>query len=80
MAIWQKGIGLLVTSTGSYTIPFVISGIAPLLGFFVLLLLWGKTEGQAPADEGMRPAEDAPIPVETSIQAATVGVRAIPPA
>jgi len=49
-AIWQWLIGEMVESTGSYSLPFVISGLAPLLGFVVLLLFWGKNPPeQAPS-------------------------------
>jgi len=76
MAVWQKGIGFLVTETGSYTIPFVISGIAPLFGFFVLLLFWGKTEKPALAseEEPRHPAEP-----DTRITGTAASVQAAPP-
>ncbi len=44
MALWQKCIGWLVEGSGSYTVPFVISGLAPMLGFVALVSLWGKVE------------------------------------
>ena len=47
MAFWQLGIGTVVQLTGSYVVPFVISGLVPLGAFFVLLLLWGPTDEEA---------------------------------
>jgi ACS family hexuronate transporter-like MFS transporter len=44
MALWQIGIGHWVDYTKSYTLPFIISGLVPLIGFTVLLLFWGPTE------------------------------------
>lgn len=41
---WQVAIGQIVAWTGSYVIPFVISGLAPMFGFTMLLLFWGPTE------------------------------------
>jgi MFS transporter, ACS family, hexuronate transporter len=81
MAVWQKTIGLLVTSTGSYTIPFLIAGIAPLLGFAVLLLFWGKTEKPFPAglDEPGRLAESH-LPGDCRITGTAASVRGTPPA
>ncbi len=65
MALWQKAIGEVVHFTGSYTPAFIISGVAPLIGFTVLLLFWGPTEEPIktlvqlpPAGEGRpRPAK-----------------------
>jgi ACS family hexuronate transporter-like MFS transporter len=81
MAIWQKGIGWLVTATGSYTIPFVISGIAPLFGFFVLLAFWGDPETPTPemVEEAMPPAE-SPSPKHPCATAMARSVEVIPPA
>lgn len=56
MAVWQKGIGWLVQETGSYTVPFVISGVAPMVGFLALLLLWGKVEEPVIEPEVITPA------------------------
>jgi ACS family hexuronate transporter-like MFS transporter len=56
MAVWQKGIGEVVHFTGSYAPAFIIAGLAPLIGFTVLLLLWGPTE------EAVR--MPMPVPVE----------------
>jgi ACS family hexuronate transporter-like MFS transporter len=68
MAIWQKAIGELVHFTGSYAPAFVISGLAPLIGFTALLLFWGPTEEPAqttvavPVRERHRvPATEEPI-------------------
>jgi ACS family hexuronate transporter-like MFS transporter len=44
MFLWQIGIGHWVEYTKSYTLPFIIAGLAPLVGFAALLLLWGTTE------------------------------------
>jgi ACS family hexuronate transporter-like MFS transporter len=41
MAGWQELIGRVVQGTGSYTVCFVIAGLAPLVGFLALVLLWG---------------------------------------
>ena len=83
MAIWQKGIGLLVTSTGSYTLPFVISGVAPLFGFFVLLALWGKAGGPVPErvheSEPERLPADVPSSANTHITGTAASVQAAPP-
>ncbi len=67
MAAWQKAIGWTVAATGSYVIPFAISGAAPLIGFAALLLLWGETPQPAP------PPEEPPVlpPTEGRPQAIT---------
>jgi ACS family hexuronate transporter-like MFS transporter len=41
LAIWQWWIGGHVKATGSYLLPMVIAGIAPLLGFMAMIVLWG---------------------------------------
>ena len=84
MAVWQKGIGSLVTATGSYTVPFVISGVAPLLGFFVLLVLWGNgneslAEPVLEGDEAQRLPERQPSPVGTHITGVAASVQSVPP-
>jgi ACS family hexuronate transporter-like MFS transporter len=43
MAAWQQSIGWIVEGTHSYTLAFLISGLAPLIGLAALLLLWGST-------------------------------------
>lgn len=48
LAEWQKAIGLHVTRTGSYDLPFVVSGLAPLVGFVAILLLWGPAGDRRP--------------------------------
>jgi ACS family hexuronate transporter-like MFS transporter len=55
MAAWQEVIGQIVERTGSYTLCFIIAGIAPLVGFVTLLLFWGPDERIA--------AEATPAPV-----------------
>jgi ACS family hexuronate transporter-like MFS transporter len=79
MAIWQKGIGEVVHFTGSFTLAFLIAGMAPLLGFVALLLLWGPTEEAArppaPAVNGL-----APVAAETGIKTGTGPIAAIVPA
>jgi ACS family hexuronate transporter-like MFS transporter len=44
MFAWQPLIGFTVDRTGSYVIPFMISGMLPMLGWLALVLLWGKDE------------------------------------
>jgi ACS family hexuronate transporter-like MFS transporter len=56
MALWQKSIGWMVTGTGSYSGPFIIAGLAPLIGFAALMLLWGPTEEKAEAPAPAKPA------------------------
>lgn len=46
MFLWQPLIGFTVDRTGSYVVPFVISGLLPLTGWLALLLLWGKDEAK----------------------------------
>ncbi len=80
MAVWHEGIGWIVTSTGSYTIPFVISGIAPLFAFFVLLLFWGKTERPTlDIDEEPRPPTNLPQPEDTRVKRSAADVQFSPP-
>ena len=57
MAIWQKSIGWLVQETGSYSVPFLISGLAPMIAFVTLVALWGKVE-----DPVVTPAPLTPVP------------------
>ncbi|MFO0876385.1 MAG: MFS transporter [Gemmataceae bacterium] len=60
MAGWQYGIGWMVESTGSYVVPFVISGMAPMVGFLALLILWGNDPAPVPllpeGELGLEPA------------------------
>lgn len=72
MAVWQKGIGWLVQETGSYTVPFVISGLAPMLGFLALVLLWGRTEESSPV---LQPSISKPEHTEDRIMARSESVR-----
>lgn len=69
MAIWQKGIGWIVEATGSYTIPFWISGVAPLLAFVALQLLWGQVEDPAARTPVGSDDEATAKPGSTAIQA-----------
>lgn len=69
MAIWQKGIGWIVEATGSYTIPFWISGVAPLLAFVALQLLWGQVEDPAARTPVGSDDEATAKPGSTTIQA-----------
>jgi ACS family hexuronate transporter-like MFS transporter len=75
MYIWQQIIGQWVHYTQSYTLPFVIAGLAPLVGFAALLLLWGPAPAASPApvpvaDEGRAPALH-PAPDERTVAAGT---------
>jgi ACS family hexuronate transporter-like MFS transporter len=47
MFLWQMAIGRLVHHTGEYKVPFLIAGLAPMIGFTALLLLWGNVEEPA---------------------------------
>jgi len=51
---------VLTNDAGTATIPFVIAGLAPLLGFVGLLLFWGETdeEKQTAIDVGENAAGD----------------------
>jgi ACS family hexuronate transporter-like MFS transporter len=63
MAGWQELIGQLVYHTRSYTLCFVIAGLAPLVGFLALVVLWGPTApvpAAAPPPEPAAPAEAGP--------------------
>lgn len=71
MAGWQAGIGLIVARTGSYAIPFVIAGLAPILGFVVLLLFWGKVEEVPAAPPVEEPAVDRPAEAEAGVMLPT---------
>jgi ACS family hexuronate transporter-like MFS transporter len=73
MAGWQKGIGWLVHETGSYTVPFIISGLAPLFGFLMLLFLWGKTEETMPLTPALAPSPE--LPQDTRIMTRTESVQ-----
>lgn len=79
MAIWQKSIGWLVHETGSYTVPFIISGVAPMLGFLALAVLWGKdSEGIPPLvvdHSAPSVTEGSDGPLETAITAGEGGLR-----
>jgi ACS family hexuronate transporter-like MFS transporter len=66
MAIWQKAIGWTVETTGSYTIPFLISGAAPLIGFFVLYFFWGEGE-EKPVAPPLQPHTQVATTAETRI-------------
>jgi ACS family hexuronate transporter-like MFS transporter len=49
LAGWQQIIGWIVKATDSYTVPFVIAGLAPLVGFLAILVLWGPAGDAKPA-------------------------------
>jgi ACS family hexuronate transporter-like MFS transporter len=49
MAGWQETIGRVVHGTGSYLPCFIVAGLAPLVGFLALLVLWGPTAPAVPA-------------------------------
>lgn len=55
--LWHNAVGWYVEQTKSYTLPLVLSGILPLIGFVAILLLWGD----AP-DEKKRPLPDGVPP------------------
>jgi hypothetical protein len=84
MAVWQELIGHLVQHTGSYTACFVVAGLAPLVGFLALLVLWGPTpaprlEVAVPLDME-HPLSDqriqhVPVPVEQRVQSVEEGLR-----
>jgi len=48
LAGWHYLIGRIVDATGSYAIPFAVSGAAPLLALAAITLLWGETPRPAP--------------------------------
>jgi ACS family hexuronate transporter-like MFS transporter len=68
MAAWQEVIGRVVEGTGSYVPCFVISGLAPLVGFAAVGFLWGPTERV----EDTRPAHQPEAP---ALDGALVGVK-----
>jgi len=49
LAGWQAWIGSHVEATQSYLLPMLLAGLAPLLGFVAMILLWGPTRSR---DEG----------------------------
>jgi len=49
LAGWQAWIGSHVEATQSYLLPMLLAGLAPLLGFVAMILLWGPSR---PRDEG----------------------------
>ncbi|MFO0842589.1 MAG: MFS transporter [Gemmataceae bacterium] len=71
MAVWQKGIGWLVQETGSYTVPFVISGLAPLLGLVALVTLWGRVEEPVVAPEMIGAAASSDERITTRTESVT---------
>jgi ACS family hexuronate transporter-like MFS transporter len=77
MFFWQIGIGATVEFTGSYTLPFLISGIMPLLAFGVLMLLWGPTDEK----KVIVPVSDVPAEARAGAdredQRITVNVEAV---
>jgi ACS family hexuronate transporter-like MFS transporter len=73
MAVWQKAIGWMVHGTGSYTVPFLIAGLAPLVGFTALVLLWGKADEPAAVREVAVPAPQAETGITTRAQAVQPG-------
>jgi ACS family hexuronate transporter-like MFS transporter len=61
MFLWQVAIGQIVAATSSYTIPFVISGLAPMFGFLMLLLFWGEGEELVKPDAATAPPVHARV-------------------
>lgn len=80
VAFWQLGIGAVVRWTGSYVVPFVISGLIPMGAFVVLLLFWGKVEEPTPVIpvEGPLPAPGQPATEETRVLAASMAAQPDP--
>jgi ACS family hexuronate transporter-like MFS transporter len=74
MAAWQEVIGRLVHYTGSYTACFVIAGLAPLVGFLALVLLWGPTREPAP-ETAPPPREGGTLPDGRVQEGVPVGQR-----
>ena len=72
VAGWLKAVGWMVQGTGSYTVPFLIAGLAPLVGFAALVLLWGKADEPATPREVAVPAQQPAA--QTRI---TAGVQAV---
>jgi ACS family hexuronate transporter-like MFS transporter len=52
-------VGEQVARTKSYTAGVALAGLAPLLGFAALALLWGRTPDPGPPPAGPEPARDA---------------------
>jgi ACS family hexuronate transporter-like MFS transporter len=76
MAVWQKAIGEVVHFTGSVAPAFLVAGLAPLVGFAVLLLLWGPTE-ETVQKEIPRPDIALPAVEETRIKEAPVTIAPV---
>lgn len=66
----HEAVGRVVQSTGSYTVPFWIAGLAPLLAYGVLELLWGRVDEPA--------VQPLPVDVddETAAPAASTHIQA----
>jgi ACS family hexuronate transporter-like MFS transporter len=63
MFLWHEAIGQWVYYTGSYVLPFVLSGVLPLGAFAVLVLLWApgrEHQGEEPAAKTNAPGENEP--------------------
>jgi ACS family hexuronate transporter-like MFS transporter len=54
LAGWQAWIGSHIEATQSYFLPMIVAGIAPLVGFVSMILLWG------PASDGEKLPEREP--------------------
>ncbi|MGL4552497.1 MAG: MFS transporter [Gemmataceae bacterium] len=70
LAAWQWAIGSHVKQTGSYALPFVVSGLAPLVGFVAIVALWGPAGDAKPADRAVPPVP----PGQTGIRAGDAAV------
>ena len=50
--LWHNAVGWYVEQTKSYTLPFIISAVLPLIGFAAIFLLWGDTPDHKPRPPG----------------------------
>jgi ACS family hexuronate transporter-like MFS transporter len=67
MALLHEVVGQSIQRTGSYTMGVALAGLAPLVGFGVLIGFWGSAPRPQPPAE-----EDRPVPAAAPAQPAAV--------
>ena len=63
LAAWQVIISHVKTYTNSFSACMILSGVLPLVGFAVLVVLWGRDEPRT-AQWAAEPTDDSPMDIQ----------------